>query len=33
MDMEFGIALALIIIGFISIWLMEVQAGKSKKEN
>lgn len=32
MNLEFAIALAFIIIGFISIWLMEVQAGKSKKD-
>lgn len=32
MDMEFVIAMALIIIGFVSIWLMEIQAGKSKQD-
>lgn len=31
MNTEFIVALSLIIIGFISIWIMEVQAGKSKK--
>jgi len=31
MNLEFAIALAFILIGFVSIWLMEVQAGKSKQ--
>lgn len=32
MNTEFFIALAFIILGFISIWLMEVQASRSKKD-
>jgi len=32
MNLEFAIALSFIILGFITIWIMEVQAGKSKKE-
>ncbi len=33
MNMEFVIALAFIIIGFVSIWIMEVQANKGKKDS
>lgn len=33
MNMEFIIALAFIIIGFVSIWLMEVQAAKGRKNS